>query len=59
MERYSVDTDIVVCTMPLPISLSRLKKLENFIFVSKPNLRVPYTRDIPRFELGLKMKDIF
>ena len=32
-KRYSVDTDIIVCTMSIPISLSRLKKFKKYILV--------------------------
>ena len=35
-KRYSVDTDIIVCTMATPISLSRLKIFRNYILFFNP-----------------------
>ena len=31
MERGSVDTDMVICSKPIPVSLSRLKIFQKFI----------------------------
>ena len=45
MERkYSVDTDMVVCIMSIPINLSRSQNLKKINFFSKPNqLALPAT----------------
>ena len=57
--RYCVDTDIIVCTMSIAISLSELNFFKKYIFYLNQTRAAPPTRDITRFGLGLKIKYIF